>query len=475
MVDRSAPSSSPSAAGPVALAAALAAALLLGVACTFSSEISVSRHELLNPPPPGLVNSYNVEEQLQRGYIPETLEFLVTSGGKSLDSTRFLRVLGQALLERGDARGAIPVLERAHAEEGRQSLRAELAWMEAQAHWYLGDCGEAARWARTARAEGTKLPEGWITFLESGRGKTLYAGTPAGEKLALPLLYGRPEIPRVTVRINDRAADSFVFDTGASISLVTEASAERFGIVPVEGAVAGAYGLHRVEFPMRFGWADTLRLGGVTLRDVPFGIVPDEALTFTTLRTGEFRFDGVLGIHLLREFDWRLEYGARRLAGIRLDPALPRGSKGQNLFFRRLKPMVRVSVEQRSWFLFLFDTGSEPTMLTRAGVRRSKPAGGEATSPMTLEGIGKSRVSWQKISDVTVGVDRWMVQFRDMVVKEDSDGLEEGVLGSSFLGQFNAEIRFSTMKVTLENPLERRVEPETGAAPQVSPRPPGYP
>jgi len=433
----------------------------------------VRRHELERPLPAGLVNAFNVEEQLQLGFVPEVIEFLGSPGGRSLDSTRFLRLLGRALLERGDPRAARPALEQAHAEEGRLSAAAELSWMLSQSFWFSGDLAESARWALTARAEGLKVPPGWITFLESGKGRAINGGAAPGERTSVPFVFGKPDLPRVPVSLDEHEAESFVFDTGASMSLVTESAAARLGIVPVPDAVAGGYGLQRVEFPMRFGWAATLRLGAFTLREVPFGIVPDDALTFTTLHAAEFRPAGVLGVHLLREFDWRIEYSARRLIGVRLDPGAPRGSKGQNLFLRRLKPMVRVSVDRKPWFLFLFDTGSEPTMLTRAGVVRAKPEGGEAAYPTTLEGIGKSRVSWGKISDVSVGVDRWMVRFGDLVVKEEADGLEEGVLGSSFLSRFDVEIRFGTMRLSVENPLERLLEPESGGAPPGLPRSPG--
>lgn len=449
-----------------------AAVLVLVVGCTFSREVQVRRHELLRPLSAGLVNSFNVEEQLARGYVPEVLSFLGASDARSLDSTRFRRVLGQTLLERGDARGARAPLEKAHDEEGRMSARADIAWQLAQASWFAGDLDSSARWARTARSQGLGIPEGWLTFLRSARGRVPYAGAAPGERVVLPLLFGRPEIPRVSVRVNDGSGDAFVFDTGASMSLLTESTAARFGVRAVPDAVTGAYGLHRVEFPMRFGWAETVRLGALVLRDVPFGIVPDDALSFSTTHSGEFRFDGVLGVHLLREFDWRIEYGARRLLGVRLDPAGARGSEGQNLFLRRLKPMVRVSVDQQPWFLFLFDTGSEPTMLTRTGATRAKPGGSEPSYPITLEGIGKSRVSWGKVSNVTVGADGWMVLFRNLVLKEEADGLEEGVLGSSFLSRFNVEIRFGAMRLTLECPLDRLLE-EEGAAPVPGRRIPG--
>ena len=68
-------------------------------------------------------------------------------------------------------------------------------------------------------------------------------------------------------------------------------------------------------------------------------------------------------------------------------------------------------------------------MVTRAGLRKSASS---SRRPRTvkLEGIGKSRVSWGKISNVTVGVDAYMVRFKDIVVKEDAEGLEDGILGA---------------------------------------------
>ena len=50
-----------------------------------------------------------------------------------------------------------------------------------------------------------------------------------------------------------------------------------------------------------------------------------------------------------------------------------------------------------------------------------------------------------------------MVRFADIIVKEEADGIEDGVLGSSFLANFDATIRFSTMTLKLERPVDRRV------------------
>jgi predicted aspartyl protease len=260
-----------------------------------------------------------------------------------------------------------------------------------------------------------------------------------------------------------------VFDTGASLSLLTESAAARMGVERVEGATASAVGLHRAEIPMGFGWARTVRIGDLTLEHVPFGILPDDALTFGASGI-PYSFDGVLGVHLLKELDWHLDYENRQVRAVRLVPGMRRGSRAQNVFFRRLKPMVRASLNQEPWFLFLLDTGSEPTMLTRHGVERAHFFGSGATYPMTLEGIGQSRVSWGKLSKVTVGVERYMVRFADIIVKEEGEGIEDGVLGSSFLANFDVAIRFSTMTMSLERPIDRKLR-EQAAAAEGSPSP----
>jgi hypothetical protein len=130
-----------------------------------------------------------------------------------------------------------------------------------------------------------------------------------------------------------------------------------------------------------------------------------------------------------------------------------------------MKPMARASLNGQPWSLFLLDTGSEPSMITRGGLRKTRLFEPEAAYPITLEGIGQSRVSWAKISNVTVGVSAYMVRFKDIVVKEEADGIEDGILGASFLSSFDVEIRFGSMTLVLENPLERHLR-QTKAAPQ---------
>lgn len=448
-----------------AFAAALAGLGTLG-ACTFSSRVTVKSHELIRPPQAGLVNSYNLQEQYERGSIPEILDYFAAQPASAAESPRAARYLGLALLERGDFANAIIVLERAFGQEGRSSDRAELAWALSQAAYWQGDFGSAARWARAAQRDGRRIPDGWVAFLEALSTEKLLVGPEPGARVALPMIYGRPEIVRVAASLNGHDLEEVVVDSGASLSLLTESLATRAGVQEIPGAVASALGLHAEEFPLKFGLLKSLKLGDVEVRNVPVGILQDGALTFQTSEAGELKFPGVLGVHFLKEFDWRLEFVGKRIYGVRLDPAIRRGGKGQNVFFRRMKPMVRASINQEPWFLFLLDTGSEPTMVTRTGLQRAKYVKFESAYPVTLEGIGQSRVTWGKISNLTVGVDRFMATFQDIVVKEEAEGLQDGIVGNSFLDHFDVELRFSTMTLGLKPAFDRFLQegaPSTGA------------
>ncbi len=447
---------------------ALVVAAAGAFACTFSREITVLPHRLERPIPIGLVNSYNVEEQLQRGYIPEVDEFLAGPAGRNLDGVRRDRLAGQVLLERGDFRGAAPRLERAFAGTGRGSDRADISWLLSQAAYWDGDFPSAGRWGRVAQREGKRVPDGWLVFLESQGARVLYGGAAAGERLLLPVEFGRPNLLRVPVRVNGRPAEEMIVDSGASLSLLTESAAVRLGVSFVPGATAVAKGLHDADLPMRLGWVDSVRVGDITLTDVPFGVLPDGTLTFETSSSSVFRLNGVLGVHLMKELDWRIEFTERLLHARRLDRRVLRGSKDQNIFFRRMKPMARASLNGLPWSLFLLDTGSEPSMITRVGLRKASLFP-ELAYPITLEGIGQSRVSWAKISNVTVGVSAYMVRFKDIVVREEAEGIEDGILGASFLSSFDVEIRFGSMTLALENPMERHLR-QARPPPQETPR-----
>jgi hypothetical protein len=106
------------------------------------------------------------------------------------------------------------------------------------------------------------------------------------------------------------------------------------------------------------------------------------------------------------------------------------------------------------------------------GLAANRYTSDEPSAPITLEGIGKTQVSWSKVSDITLGIERYAVWFKNVVVNEGGDAIGDGIIGMSFLSFFNVDLRFSRMTLSLERPGEGRGHslPVFGA-PSVIPEP----
>ena len=165
-------------------------------------------------------------------------------------------------------------------------------------------------------ARASSFPDGWLVFLESQAARVLYGGAPAGERLSLPVDFGRPNLLRVPVRVNGRARGR---DGPRFRRLAVAPDRERGGAAGRHVRARARPPPRRVstttDLPMRLGWVDSVRLGDVTLTDVPVGVLPDGTLTFETTSSGVFRLNGVLGRALHEGV--RLEDRVRR-------PARPR-------------------------------------------------------------------------------------------------------------------------------------------------------
>lgn len=78
--------------------------------------------------------------------------------------------------------------------------------------------------------------------------------------------------------------ESFLFDTGAGVNVVVENIADELGLKPVSGLVSsvGGFGIEQAKL----AFADSIQIGGMTIRNVPFCIVPVD--------TGHEKADSVL-------------------------------------------------------------------------------------------------------------------------------------------------------------------------------------
>ena len=158
----------------------------------------------------------------------------------------------------------------------------------------------------------------------------------------------------------------------------------------------------------------------------------------------------VLGLHLLKEFTMEIDYRSARISWTRADFRLPKEDPDQNLFLHRGRLFVRASINRTGYFPFLLDTGSEPTMMTSVGLTRVHLRSSNALAPRKVYGLAKSKVEWERIGKISIGIGGFGVHFRDLIVQETDTAFEDGVVGTSFLKNFRVRLDFSRMILRLE-------------------------
>jgi len=363
-------------------------------------------------------------------------------------SPSLLALRGRALLARGDLDAAWPFLERARSLESRAVRRGELAWALSQGAIFWNDFVSAHEYAEAAVREGYGLVPGFLHFLQAMRDVDVYAGAAAGESHEASFEMRTFRLIRLPIRVNGRDSGA-ILDSGAAYSVVTESFAREAQVRRIPDSRAFGRGLHKKEFPVTFAIVDSLDVLGFSLRGVPVMVMPDEALAFETSR-GPFPVPAVLGLHLLKEFATEIDYPSRRLRMTRAEFRVAKRDPAQNLFVARGRIVARASVNGGGFYPFLLDTGSEPTLMSSAGLVRAGLPASNKLFPKRVYGIGKSRVEWGRVREVSIGLNGFGVRFRDLAVKEDDDALESGIIGNSFLGNFRVRLDFARMVVSLD-------------------------
>jgi Aspartyl protease len=360
-----------------------------------------------------------------------------------------LALYGKVLLARGDFDSAWQPLERARKLESRPSRRGEIEWALSQGAILWNDFTLAEEYAAAAVRDGYGLVPGFLNFLAAMRDLDTYAGPAVGQTGEAEFDMHGFNLIRVPVSVNgvDSAA---IVDSGAVYTIVTRSFAREVQIRMIPHSRASGRGLNKREFPVDFGIAGELKFAGLVVHSVPVMVMPDESMLFETTR-GTFPVPIVLGLHLLKEFTIEIDYRGRHLGLTRRDFRVPKRAPDQNLFLHSGRAFVRGSIDRNGIFQFLFDTGSEPTLLTTAGLARSGLPPSNKVFPKKVYGLGKTQVEWGRVAEVTIGLAGYGARFQNLAVKEDDTSFEDGIVGTSLLEHFLARIEFDRMVLTLEN------------------------
>lgn len=427
----------------------VAAALLALTGCTLYSEVTVSPLQIL---PTDVERGSDVHSMLRKADYLRAMELAPTLDARDRKNPTDLGALGAVFLAAGRYDDARSRLRTALDLQPFRTTYAQIAWDLSQVEYMANNYEASLEWAEIAREHGLTI-RGWhFDYLESLQGTRVYefSGQPSAR---LPFRFGKPDVPRVTVRLNGSQDVEGIIDTGAVLSIVSERYASALKVRSLGNFEGTFFGLLGEPIAVRFGMLDKLQMGDISIANVPVAIMPDDKMRFLlNKRDGEeFRMDFLLGSNLLKEFRLALDFDHNRVTFKVLTAAERQPAIDQNLFFVGFRPYVRGAINRQAWYLFVVDTGSEITFLNEARLRSLpiKTIFGAHTA--MLQGLGGTMKRGAKIENVEVGIEKWGGKFKTLPVYPSTDKEHAiGIIGQNFLKNFNVVLDFGRMRMELE-------------------------
>lgn len=329
---------------------------------------------------------------------------------------------------------------------------ADIAWDLSQVELLCNNFDSSLEWANIAISRGMKIRQWHLDYLKALSGIPVYRFSGKSEE-RLPFRFGRPDVPRITVRVNGGDEMEAIVDSGAVLSIISSRLAASLPVRSLGTFQGTFYGLLGEPINVSFGILDTLELGGMVVENIPVAIMPDEKMRFLINRKEgkEFSMNFLLGSSLLKEFRLDLNFNTRHITFKHLTARDRQPDPDQNLFFKGFRPHVRAAVNRKGWFLFVIDTGSEITFLNEARMSDLPVAVFGSQHSATLQGLGGSMKHGSKLLDVEVGIDQWSGTFETIpMYAGDETDAAVGIIGQNFLGHFNVVIDFGRMRVDLQ-------------------------
>lgn len=416
--------------------------------CALYKEVSVTPLLLT---PGSIERGSDVQSMLRKADYLRAIE-LAEAAEARRKTAQDLGGVGRAYLAAGRFDEARTQLRNALDLSPPRHVYAEIAWDLAQVEYLENNFESSLEWAQLATENGLQVKQWHLDYLKALVNVPVYRFS-GDRSERIPFRFGRPDVPRIATRINGTHDVEGIIDSGAVLSIVSTRLAN---LLPVRrlGTFEGTYfGLLGEPIRVQFGMLESLEMGGMTIENIPVAIMPDEKMRFLISKSEgkEFHMDFLLGSNLLKEMRLELNFDRRAATFTRLAEADRRPDANQNLFYHGFRPHVRGAVNQKGWYLFILDTGSEITFLnqSRLGSLPVRLIGGAHTA--TLQGLGGAMKRGAKLEDVQVGIDQWAGVFKTIPMYEsDENDVAVGIIGQNFLENFNVVIDFGRMRVDLE-------------------------
>jgi hypothetical protein len=241
-------------------------------------------------------------------------------------------------------------------------------------------------------------------------------------------MLGLIEIP---VEANGKS-ESWVLDTGANTSVVTESTARRIGIRLLEGsASAGDFNGTPVTF--RVGVLSELKIGNTVFHDVELPVTSDQAL-----KIGGYQIQGIVGFPVQSALRRFTVYADGRVA---MNEAAK--ESGSELFMEGQTPVAAARIAGQE-YLFLMDTGA-----TGSGFswRFYSVVKSRLTEKMRVEsdsagagGVRHFHEYQMKDLDLSIGGQKAILAKANIVPKPMGNGMDDffGTIGQDVFGSFQS-------------------------------------
>lgn len=416
--------------------------------CALYKEVSI---EPLLLTPAGIDRGADVQSMLRKADYLRAME-LAALRELEKPAANELAGYGSAYLAAGRFDDARRYLRAALDLNPFRNTYADIAWDLSQVELLCNNFDASLEWANIAASRGMNIRQWHLDYLKSLSGIPVYRFSGKNEE-RVAFRFGRPDVPRLNVRINRGDEVEAIVDSGAVLSIISTRLAESLPVRSLGTFEGTFFGLLGEPITVRFGLLDTLELGGMVIENVPVAIMPDEKMRFLVNKKDgtQFNMNFLLGTSLLKEFRLDLNFDTHHITFKQLTAADRIPDPDQNLFFKGFRPHVRGAVNRKGWFLFVIDTGSEITFLNESRLSALPVAIFGSQHTATLQGLGGSMKRGSKLADVQVGVDRWAGAFETMPMYSGNENdAAVGIIGQNFLGHFNVVIDFGRMRVDLQ-------------------------
>jgi hypothetical protein len=423
----------------------VAAVLVAG--CTLYSDVTINP---LNLMPSNISRGSDLQSMLRRVDYLRAIQLAPTIDARPRQDPADLQALGEAFLAAGQFDEARKRLRAAVDLNPFHTIYAQIAWDLSQVEYLSNNYDASLDWAQIAKDHGLILKDWHMKYLEAMRNTRAYE-IEGAQSQSIPMVFGHPDVPRIAATVNGTKQIEAVIDSGAVLSIISNRLAASLPVKELGDFEGTFFGLLGEPIQVRFGLLESLTLEGMTIRNVPVAIMPDEKMKFLiNRRSEEFNIDFLLGSNLLKEFRLELDFDRQRATFTHVHAGDRQTDAEQNMFFNNFRPYVRGSINRKAWYLFVLDTGSEITFLNETHLASLPVASFGSAHKATLQGLGGSMKHGGKLEDVEIGVGRWAGTFKTLPMYETSDREEAvGIVGQNFLKNFNVVIDFGKMRVEM--------------------------